>query len=326
MGTEFITEREVWDPFVQQSPYGTFFHRWDFLKAVERHSGARLLPLAIRKGEALVWAVPLFLSRKFGVRVLTAMPPNSAIPYLGPVPGAGFDGLGQYRKESHLSLLSEGIRELVLEHRPHFTLLSTSPGFTDIRPFLWEGYGAGVNFTYVLDLTRSLDEIWRALTSRKRVGIARAQKMGYSVQVSTDTLPIYTMGRQRYAEQGRALPLLSARYLADLQRTFPEDLTVHHLLRDGAVEGGMVSLRDRRVRAWLGTTRTADHGNELLYWSVIASAKAAGALSFELVGANTPNINRFKSGFDPRLETYFSLTRRNTVGRVAEGLYRLVRS
>ncbi len=325
MATEFIAEREVWDLFVKQSPYGTLFHRWDFLKTVERHSGFRLLPLALKKGEAILWLVPLFLSRKFGVKVLVSTPPKSAVPYLGPVPSPNFDGLRQYRKESHLSLLSEEIGGLVREHRPDFTLFSTGPGFTDIRPFLWDGYDARVNYTYVLDLSGSLDDIWKSLTTKKRVGITHAQNMGYIVQPSTDLRPIYDMATRRYAEQGRTIPLISHEYLTDLQRTFPEELQVRHLLLNGTVEGGMVVVRDRRVRAWLGTTRTADHGNELLYWSVIVGAKAAGAPLFELVGANTRHINRFKSGFNPGLEAFFTLTRRNTLGRIAEGLVRLVR-
>jgi hypothetical protein len=241
------------------------------------------------------------------------------------VPLPDFDGLRQYRRESHLSLLSEEIRGLVREHRPDFTLISTGPGFTDIRPFLWDGYDARVNYTYVLDLSGSLDAIWKSLTTKKRVGITHARKMGYAVQPSTDLRPIYDMATRRYEEQGRTIPLMSHEYLADLQRTFPEELQVHHLLLNGTVEGGMVVVRDRRARAWLGTTRTADHGNELLYWSAIEGAKAAGAPLFELVGANTRHINRFKSGFNPDLEAYFTLTRRNTLGRVAEGLFRLVR-
>jgi hypothetical protein len=325
MATEIITEREVWDPFVKRSPYGTLFHRWDFFKTVEHHSGFRFLPLALRKGEAIHWLVPLFLSRKFGVKTLVSTLLKSAVPYLGPVPSPDFDGLRQYRRESHLLLLSEEIRGLVREHCPDFTYLSPGPGFTDIRPFLWDGYDAGVNYTYVLNLSGSLDAIWKSLTTKKRVGITHARKMGYAVRRSTDVRPIYDMATRRYAEQGRTIPLISHGYLADLQRTFPDELEVHHLLLNGTIEGGMVVVMDSRARAWLGTTRTADHGNELLYWSVIEGAKTAGAPLFELVGANTRYISRFKSGFNPDLEAYFTLTRRNTLGTLAEKLFRLVR-
>jgi hypothetical protein len=326
MGTEFITERDAWDHFVELSPHGTLFHRWDFLKTVERHSGFRLLPLALRKGEAILWLVPLFLSRTYGVKVLVSIPPNSAVPYLGPVPSPIFDGLGQHRKESHLSLLSEEIGGLVREHRPDFTHLSTGPGFTDIRPFLWDGYNARVNYTYILDLSRSLDDIWKSFSSKKRGGISHARKMGYEVRRSTDLRPIHDMATRRYDEQGKTIPLFSHEYLADLQRTFPGELEVYHLLLNGTVEGGMVVLRDRLFRAWLGTTKTAGHGNGLLYWSVIEGSKAEGAPRFDMGGANTPHICSFKNKFNPRLEAYYSLTRTNALGRIAEGLFRLVRS
>jgi hypothetical protein len=37
-----IWDRELWDGFVDASPYGTLFHKWGFLRIVEKHTGYKL--------------------------------------------------------------------------------------------------------------------------------------------------------------------------------------------------------------------------------------------------------------------------------------------
>jgi len=40
MAVELLEDKRRWDRFVETSPQGLLFHKWDFLKTVERHSGS----------------------------------------------------------------------------------------------------------------------------------------------------------------------------------------------------------------------------------------------------------------------------------------------
>jgi hypothetical protein len=40
MDVELLDDKKLWDQFVEHSPQGTLFHKWDLLKIVERHSSS----------------------------------------------------------------------------------------------------------------------------------------------------------------------------------------------------------------------------------------------------------------------------------------------
>ena len=47
MAVELLEDKKRWDQFVENSPQGLLFHKWDFLKTVERHSRYRFLPYSV---------------------------------------------------------------------------------------------------------------------------------------------------------------------------------------------------------------------------------------------------------------------------------------
>jgi len=99
---EIVTEREIWDTFIDESPSGLLFHRWDFLKITERHTGYTTHPFGIYKGEELVAAFPIFCKRKGGLSVALSPPPMQAvIPYLGIVMGRDYTVAKQSKKSQH---------------------------------------------------------------------------------------------------------------------------------------------------------------------------------------------------------------------------------
>ena len=38
-----IAEKKEWDEIVENSSHGTIFHRWDFLKVMEKHTKKRII-------------------------------------------------------------------------------------------------------------------------------------------------------------------------------------------------------------------------------------------------------------------------------------------
>jgi hypothetical protein len=41
MAVQIIKDKELWNTFVDESPYGLLFHKWDFLNIMEKYARAR---------------------------------------------------------------------------------------------------------------------------------------------------------------------------------------------------------------------------------------------------------------------------------------------
>ena len=63
MVVELLEDKKRWDEFVETSPQGLLFHKWDFLKTVERHSNDQFLPYCVYSGEELRCIFPFFIGR-----------------------------------------------------------------------------------------------------------------------------------------------------------------------------------------------------------------------------------------------------------------------
>jgi hypothetical protein len=62
MVVELLEDKKRWDQFVETSPQGVLFHKWDFLKIVERHSNYQFLPYGVYSGEELRCIFPFFIA------------------------------------------------------------------------------------------------------------------------------------------------------------------------------------------------------------------------------------------------------------------------
>ena len=88
------SEKEIWDKVVYESPQGTLFHSWKWLKIVEEHSKkivlgksylARLFPLMVFEKTEIVGIIPVFFYDIPFIK--TVLSPATGVEnlYLGPV-------------------------------------------------------------------------------------------------------------------------------------------------------------------------------------------------------------------------------------------------
>ena len=122
MAISIIDDRELWDSTVDQSPYGLLFHKWDFLKIAEKHTGWTLLPYGVYKGKRLLSLFPLFYKRDLLIKSVFSPPPLSCIPYLGPTMNAGYDGLKPSTRESDLQAVVDEVTAAIRKLSPELRL------------------------------------------------------------------------------------------------------------------------------------------------------------------------------------------------------------
>ena len=106
-----LTHQE-WDRIISESPHGTLFHQWNWLKITERHTRSTLYPLIGIKNGVPVGVFPLFFQKKGPVRMVFSPPPHAALFYLGPVM-AGYDTLKQEKRENNYSEFQNSVENFI---------------------------------------------------------------------------------------------------------------------------------------------------------------------------------------------------------------------
>jgi lipid II:glycine glycyltransferase (peptidoglycan interpeptide bridge formation enzyme) len=198
---------------------------------------------------------------------------------------------------------------------PNSVYFTTVPNFLDVRSFLWENFTANLKLTYVIDLEKSLDEIWASFNQSCRKNIKRLSAHSPEIQQTNDVSPLLDIWRPRFSELGLEVPLLSDEYLKDLVAAFPQDITVYDLMIDGklATATACCAMQKERYAYWIGgvNVRKDLHVQEYLMWEVIKRAKSEGFKKLDL-GEPTQRTSRFKAKFDPVLEPYCFVEKTDT--------------
>jgi len=325
MAIKLIEDQPLWDRFVDRSPTGFVFHKWHFLKLLERYTAFRLLPYGIYKGEELICLFPLFYKKLMGLKLLFSPPPKSGVPYIGPVLHWNYDSFKQDKKESHLNLIAREIDREIRRISPHYFEVSMPPGFIDVRSFINLGYGIITGFTYILDITPSIDDIWNRCSGECRNNIRKGLKNDYQLEENSDHLELVKFLSERYAEKGRNF-LVNPEFIGEVLKAFPEAFAIYYLCNNGERVSGVFNLEQKgHVSGWLGMPKPRDskdvYANEVFLWKLIQKASAEGFRTFEIAGANTPEISIFRNKFNPGLKVCFRLYKKDLIGRIAEQAY-----
>lgn len=326
MAVMMINDKALWDKFVDESPYGLLFHKWDFLHIIEKHTGCQLLTYGIYKGNLLIAVFPLFYKKIMGLKTLFSPPPMSSVPYLGFVMYRDYDNFRRDRKEEYLSIVADDINSEIENLSPNYVFISLDKSNFDPRPFIWRGYDQNTHYTYVIDLNRGLDDIWNSFSSVLRNKIKKGRKLELEILPDRNASIVYSMMKERYREKGMNSAILSSQYLQDLLESFPEELKCYSVYVKGSEKPLQTNLiyNYKRCILWIGGVSSGKliGVNDYFVWEMINKAKAAGFGELEYLGANVKNLCKNRCAYNPALEMSFSLCKKDMCGNWGEWLYR----
>lgn len=322
MPIRLIDHKEHWDKFAAACLRGTIFHQWDFLQSVAKHSGYQLLPYGIYKGSELICLFPLFCRRILGQKILFSPPFRSEISYMGPLLHDNFKNFKQDKKESYLNLIAREIDSEVRKISPSYFHVSFPPGWIDIRPFINLNYKVFPCFTYIWDLTPSTEEIWNSLAGVCKQNIRKGLTQNYTLEKSTDWAPLVEQLADRYLNKQKKLGV-NSRLLDEVIGAFPDSWGLYYLCDNGKKITGILGCKGNGIYfAWLGLPKPGDakhaYANEVLLWRLMENAKQEGCTSFEVFGADTPEMCSFRNKLNPRLEICFKVYKKTLAGIVGE--------
>ncbi|HEY3272412.1 MAG TPA: GNAT family N-acetyltransferase [Methanocella sp.] len=324
MTISLIDDRELWDRTVDQSPYGLLFHKWDFLKIAEKHTGWKLLPYGIYKGEKLLSLFPLYYKKDFMLKTVFSPPPMSCIPYLGPTMNAGYLSAKASTRESELQQVVDEVSAEIRKMSPSFVYAQLPPMYKDVRPYKWNGFTEVSRFTYFIDLDQPIDSILKGFDKNLRWTLKKVGELPLEIRQTADTDTFCKLVGNRYREQGLTFPIASPRYLDDLLKAYPDNLKMYFLYNGKEIASVIIiCIYKGRLIYWMGNARldSGIAGNDFMIWSCIKMAKEEGCREFELQGACERRLWHFKSKYNPRLEVFYAITKKDELGKAAEWAY-----
>jgi CelD/BcsL family acetyltransferase involved in cellulose biosynthesis len=316
------SDGEEWDLFQSRAFGATPFHRAAWLRAAERASHFRLRAIVVREGGGWVATVPLYESRRGPVRLTWSPPPNLGLPFLGPTMFVPSASRASHREGLWRQLVSLLLERVDRDWAPHVTRLILGPDFQDIRPFIWSGFQSVPKYRYVIDLGPPPTTLLGSFQQEARKWIRRAEgRIVFREGGIAEALSIVEGTARRYREQGRMYGVTPP-FMNDLfDSVTAGSLRSFVVEREGTFVTGLIGVVEEGIfRVWQGGHRPQGDepgASEWLMWSAMLWARERGRTTFEILGANTPQLVRFKLKFNPELRLHFMVERATRFARLA---------
>ena len=193
------------------------------------------------------------------------------------------------------------------------TVLAFPSAITDMQPFIWEKFKVIPNYTYRIDLSKSIEEIKGNFDSKNRNVINKAIKE--EVQISANTLDkrsLYDFFATSLSTTGATI------YTAELKNIFLEfsgDSNSFSLeaRKNNELLGVVFCVYDKTSCYYLlgGVNKSAGVGgiNNILIQKSIEKAKELGCKIFDFEGSMLKGVEKFFRSFGPDLVPYYTVNK-----------------
>ena len=289
--------RNQWNNVVDQSELSCVYHRYGWLRAVEKGTPHEPRHLVVSKSGNPIAIFPNFVTDLGPVGRLSSIRPG----YGGPVV--------MTEETETMELLLEAVSELC-EGTILFNELRTyDQRFIRYHELLQsQGYGLSVlSCRFTLDLTRGWDELFEAMDGERRRGIRRGHDQDFEIEKEELTARRLSAVYDEYAMvmERAEMPTLPRRFFLEL-RHFEDRLQLFTLRVDGERRGSYMYLLDEEQSTLqhLFTAVTEEqfeyHAPELLHEHAIKWGIDQGYETYDFRGAHADfrdGVYRFKELF-----------------------------
>jgi lipid II:glycine glycyltransferase (peptidoglycan interpeptide bridge formation enzyme) len=317
-----------WDDFVDFSTTGSLFHKTAWLEAAAEETKTELIRILGFWGENIFIALPIFVKRSMGFKVAFSPPPKCLIPAMGLV--ISNDNVKQDGFEKKYFRAVDSIEKFIKSRlKVDYIRIVNSVELNDIRPFRWNNYRADPNYTYFINLNGDEKKKFENMKGQVRQHIRRAQKYSDLQIVSGDRRDysdLIKLVRDRYSDQNLSLPVSDIYMKKIFDEYYNTNLFMIKAVQNNKhLLTGIVLLKYKnKIQFWIGGIPPKEKFvgiNEFLHWNVIKENLNTNFKYYDLVGANTEHLCRYKSKFNPALRLYFTVEKGNLKGNLLKLFY-----
>lgn len=325
---------DEWEDALPSSGF-ELFHAPAALDVLDDHTVGDLRLYGGFKGDQPVGLFPVLVQDRAVGRAVMSPPPGFGIPRLGPLV---MPASPKRRKQEKVNgrFAEQVLEELDIDSSLTVFRSVCPTSYPDPRPYVWSNLSLSTQFTYHLDVPEDTDSLLSSFSKSLRREIRDAKDLDVTVDVDSPdgVRAVFERTRDRYAEQNRPFRLTWP-YVSDLASALEDDDRCRtYVVRDpnGKFLSGIVVLYSNdAAHYWLGGARTVYEGtsvNSLLHWRIIQDiadgAPRDSVDTYDLMGANTERLCRYKSKFGAELVPYYSLESNGPGMTAAKTAYRLV--
>jgi len=202
---------------------------------------------------------------------------------------------------------------LAIDRLPYSIVsLSLNRSVVDTQPFLWKKFKVTPVYTYLLDLQKSADEIYKGMGSEKRNDIQKALKDGLTTGPVEDYRIVKTLVLKSFARQKKNF---DRRHLDDVlfRAARPENSFAFAAYARSRPLAASFCVHDRTTAYYLlgGYDSEGKHhgAGTLALWGAIQQAQGLGLQYFDFEGSMIPAIERYFRGFGGRIVPYYRLNK-----------------
>jgi hypothetical protein len=295
-------EFDQWDEFVKHSPQGTLFHSTLWLQA----AAVPFVLYGCFRGGRLCGGCAVELVGE-GAAAHSAL-----TPYLGVLfqrPNAKYVTTLSTNKEIAAALA------IFLKNQFSSLELRLPPEVEDLQPFLWQGFHAGVRYTYRL-LLPDLDVVLHNMDSARRRNLGTAERAGVTIDSGAAFSDVMGLTEQSFRRQGLTVGFRDAalRFNAALEKA---GHCRGFLARDRhgtALASVWIVWDEKRAYYLIGGYDDASRTNgamPLAMWHAIRfTALELKLREFDFEGSMIPAVERFFRKFGGTLRPTYTLTYR----------------
>lgn len=326
-----VTAPDEWDDVVEQDGRTSPFHRYEALSVMADHSGTDLYPFVGFKGQEPVGLFPVFSLSKGPLRAAMSPPPDFEVSYLGPV-ALNDAGTKQRKSERRNRRFVEAVLEEVDDRiAPHYTHVRSGFQYPDPRPMIWNGFEPTPRYTYLVDVTGDVEDLFMSFSSDVRRNVRRAREDDRAAIEEGDVDDVGRILRRvraRHEDQGVHYTV-PVSFVRDLYRALPDGtVRTYTCTVGGDLVGGLITVEGNgTLYRWQSVADLESDvpAADLLDWEMLERANERGVERVDLVGANNPRLCGYKAKFNPAVRTYYSLERSSLPLVVLRALYTRLR-
>ncbi len=277
-------------------------------------------------GERPLMLTLLFMMRKGPFRFAGAPLPGSMTPYLDPIWPENI--------EEHEKIAAFRAQVAYLRREGYSYIEYRFRNYADAA-LLGEGSGLELSRpqTWMLDLTRSEEELWRGIKSRTRTKINKARRNGVTVEAidtPAEMIPeFYEMLTAVFAKRGQkpGQPIACYRRLAEKMVPAKRALFLRCHVAGETATMGLFPWDSETIYYLSGASQPLGYrveSNALMHWEVIRFAREKGISRYDMGGRGIASIDRFKASFGAGVHDYGKLRFTTFPVRAAEYLYKKI--
>ena len=315
------SEYSSWDSFVEKSKQGNIFSTTLWMQVLNKYHDGKSKLIGIFKSNQLVCGILLYERKKAFLDIM-------AYPPLTPFCSIIFEDTTSSRiskvESSRKKII--GILDEYLIKNYNFVALQLEPSIRDIRPFTWLKWASTVNYTYRVKLG-SEKFLWDVLEKDAKYEINKAKKNGITIEQGTDINDFLRLYEGTFKKQNIKTPL-DTRWIKSMFEIMYKNgkcrLYYSKSQDKKTISGSLVVWDNKRAYYLLAASKPSDPSgsNYLLLWKII-NDMSKKCSSIDLVGANIPNIVKFKREFATNLSSYYTVEKYSSfIIKVMDKVYR----